>query len=960
VSNLQPTHFADFFKELYEYDPFPWQMRLAQRVCEGNWPKCIALPTAAGKTACINIAVFALAYQSSLSAAERTAPRRIFFVVDRRIVVDQAYLHAEQLAKKLKDATKGIVQEVAEALRKVGDSDRPLDYYALRGGMYRESTWVRSPLQPTVLTSTVDQVGSRLLFRGYGVSDSLKPIHAGLVGNDSLILLDEAHCAKPFEQTVSAVSKYRCWADQPLQSPFTFVSMTATPAGSIAASDIERDNEDDHNDKTLGPRIKTSKPTRLHVATKATGKKWRSELVKALTKHAQSLQEEGFRAIGIIVNRVATARETAAELRHDGVEVILLTGRMRPMDRDDILKQLEPLFSGSSGELNKPTFVVATQCLEVGADLDFHALVTECASLDALRQRFGRLNRVAARSEAKAVVVVRGDQIQPTDDISKQDPVYGNSLANTWQWLKDHASDDLFDFGVAAVRNKTETMTPDELAELSKPTTDAAVLLPAHLDLWCQTYPIPMPDPDPSVFLHGPTSGTPDVQVVFRADLIWNLDHDIAENERQWIDVVSICPPSSSEALPVRLDLFKRWLSGENKADDSSDVEGDASIDEVGSNTCERRALRWKGPGDKKTGVIGTSEQVMPGDLYVLQITSDADLSSLGDFPEGLPTDQGDEAFQRARDRVVLRLTPLVHKGLPTFQGIANDDEVAVNEAVAAAIESLKTDPRELIRDAAETLAKKNNCYRPKPHPFGGYLIIGRKRLHRFDPTFIEADESFESASDQPVLLVEHCRDVAACARRFADSVGLPKELVDVIELAGRLHDCGKADPRFQVWLHQGNRRRAELFPHLLAKSIVPMPSRFDREIARQRAGYPKNSRHELLSVRLAESDSVLPTDRIACELSLHLIASHHGCCRPFAPVVNDFNPVDVSFAGADCTLMASSATALERLDSGVAERFWKLTRQFGWWGLPWLESLLRLADWSASEMPSPTESSNE
>lgn len=280
------NQFSDFYKAVHgktddpDFGPFPWQLRLAASVCAGNWPCAIAVPTAAGKTTCIDIAVFALA------CGAKNAARRTFFVVDRRIVVDQAYMHGENLQTRLDGASDGILRKVADNLREIGNpgwlsltvneqdrllslqrailkaannlqaraklwkevanedvkwiESRPLDVYALRGGMYRETAWARSPLQPTLIASTVDQVGSRLLFRGYGVSGSMRPIHAGLVGNDSLILLDEAHCSKPFDQTMQAVEKFRTWGDEDGRAPFRFVTLTATPNVDIERAEVQR------------------------------------------------------------------------------------------------------------------------------------------------------------------------------------------------------------------------------------------------------------------------------------------------------------------------------------------------------------------------------------------------------------------------------------------------------------------------------------------------------------------------------------------------------------------------------------------------------------------------------------------------------------------------------------------------------------------------------------------------
>ena len=76
-----------------------------------------------------------------------------------------------------------------------------------------------------------------------------------------------------------------------------------------------------------------------------------------------------------------------------------------------------------------------------------------------------------------------------------------------------------------------------------------------------------------------------------------------------------------------------------------------------------------------------------------------------------------------------------------------------------------------------------------------------------------------------------------------------------------------------------------------------------------------------------------------------HVVASHHGHARPLVPWSPDPQPVDVAYTHDGAEAKASSAHGFERLDSGVAERFWHAVRTYGWWGLAFIECTLRLAD---------------
>lgn len=979
MSELNTQGFCDYFVALWGKQPFAWQRELARRVIEDEkpWPEAIALPTAAGKTACLDIAVYALAAQAARLASGQTfsAPRRIFFVVDRRVIVDEAYTRACRLAEKLRLAESGILKVVADRLRHLAGHDLPLASFQLRGGMYRSDAWAKNPVQPTIVACTVDQLGSRLLFRAYGRSFKAWPIQAGLVGNDSLILLDEAHCSQPFLETLQAVNKYRTWSESPLPSPFHVVVMSATPPTGV--TDILHDSSDESKDPAhpLGKRQMARKTTFLRIAEKTKGKTANAEMARKLVEQAELLNaawkgkteqntpQQGLfagpstdaPATVIFCNRVDTARAAHAFLaKKYGERAVLLTGRMRPIDKDQtVTGPLSVLSADVSAErvLDAPLFVIATQTLEVGANLDFDLLVTECASLDALRQRFGRLNRMGRDIDARAAIVVRADQTEKSED----DPVYEGGLAQTWMWLsKIGGEKQEISMGIAALGS----LLPcgEELVKLNAPATHAPVLLPAHIDALAQTAPEPWPTPEVAFFLHGPRSGPADVQICWRADLV-------GDDEEAWKDAIIACPPASPECLSVPFNLLRRWLAGE-AIDAGVDVEGvEVNAEPENDATINRRVIRWRGRDEVE--MIDSPAKLRPGDVVIIP----ADLAGwdvLATLGADKPiADWGDKAYALVRDKALFRLHPEVLKQFPACPPLSRllklaeegparlaDDTEGLEHELKAALASLSGDetlPPELAWMKTTCAGLLRDC-KIVPHPTGGLLLIGRRRLNlnKGDADSFSDEDDPTASGNTRSLLDEHVNGVAELAASFARGCNLTEEVADSVTGAARYHDLGKADPRFQAWLNNGN---TWLRGPLLAKSGNMAQGRKESEAARKRANYPAGGRHELLSVRLLESDSMLiPVTGRSRDLLLYLVASHHGYCRPFAPVVDDDNPVEVKLMFQERHLMANSATALERLDSGVAERYWQLTRRYGWWGLAWLEAMMRLADHRRSE----------
>lgn len=977
MSVLGIDDFPAFFQAITGYPPFRWQERLAREVAMEGWPDALDLPTASGKTACLEIAVFTLALQAS--DTERWTPRRIFFVVDRRIVVDQAHERAGRIALALSEATResdpdSVVRMVAERLLALGGHETsPLGHERLRGGIPRRNAWSRSPAQPAIVTSTVDQIGSRLLFRNYDGSANSASIQAGLVANDTLILLDEAHCARPFRETIRSVGKYRDWANEPLRMPFGIVLLSAT-LPTIGSERTFRLNDEERAEKILRERIEASKPAELVMARKAKIPRGggREDLVKARSILAGEIAERALshfddanpRRIAIMVNRVATAVEVrdliVEKVAGHPADVVLMTGRMRPIDRDDLVEEWgERLRAGTEEVVDRSVFVVSTQSLEVGADFDFDVLISEAAPLDALRQRFGRLDRLGRLGSAAGSVVIAAYQQKD----SAADPVYGEALAATWKWLTDQATDQTFDFGIASLERH---LNGASIEHLQAPTELAPVLLPAHIDRWVQTHPIPEPDPDPAVFLHGARSLRPEVH------LLWRLDLDPEQEESGLIQSLTLCPPSAIEALPVSIAWVRRWMNGFSGVPaEEVDVEGLGGTDEQnGAPGSVRGVLLWRGPRDSK--LTSDPSDLRPGDFVVVPGSDTGPFGDLLRWERNREPvlDLGDRAQLEARGRAVLRIHPQLIPSWPFVSEAVRDEaqryatlpeEGVTGESIRGLLRTIVDSAQEsrswLLEIAQALLTDRRFAIEAHPLEKGGVVLVGRPGLAvRRDSGALEesvdadtADRWSEGAT--PVGLVEHSRGVEAMAAALARQCGIPEALQRDLALAARLHDLGKADPRFQAML------RGDAFAYtpdpddLLAKSGAFPTSRYGFERLASAARLPVGFRHELVSVRLAESSPGILDQASDPDLVLHLVASHHGRCRPFAPVVPDDDPVLVECEIDGQHLSATSATGLERLNSGSADRFWGLVRRYGWWGLAYLEGILRTSDHRQSEM---------
>ena len=348
---------------------------------------------------------------------------------------------------------------------------------------------------------------------------------------------------------------------------------------------------------------------------------------------------------------------------------------------------------------------------------------------------------------------------------------------------------------------------------------------------------------------------------------------------------------------------------------------------EVGLSETDRKAFRWAGANDPRTGLVSAGN-LRVGDVLVVP----AEYGGCDDYgwaPASREpvTDVADRAAWPYRGRrYAVRITPNVEHWDRLSAVLAGTDEPSLDDLLAAlpvVDEDLEPTPEDnraprSVRKALEALqsARGRPVFRyPYGLPSYGAIVVawhGLKGAPRGYRPVTEDEEASHTAS-RPITLEDHTIDVVARVEQFSEALGIDEHLADDLRLAAILHDTGKTDERFQLLLAGGdwwNRPAGRV----LAKSGRPSPRG-----AWERAGLPKGWRHEARSVRMASADLRFEAARDPY-LVLWLIGTHHGHGRPFFHFVDpldDQGPQSLGYAfgGRD---WATLFDKLRRLVGGI------------------------------------------
>ena len=250
-----------------------------------------------------------------------------------------------------------------------------------------------------MILGTVDMIGSRLLFNGYGCGFKFKPLHAGFIGQDTLLVHDEAHLEPAFQELIEAIEleQLRCHEFRRLR----IMALTATSRGSNEENSVFTGADRKH--PVVKKRFEARKWTKCHPIN---DKKQIPDMVCEL---ARAYKGSG-QAILVFLRELNDVKKVAGKLSKDisPEKIQVLTGTLRGLERH-ALANTNPVFArfmlSSEVQPEQGTvYLICTSAGEVGVNISGDHFCLRSDTLDSMAQRFGRVNRFG-NNEAQIDVV---------------------------------------------------------------------------------------------------------------------------------------------------------------------------------------------------------------------------------------------------------------------------------------------------------------------------------------------------------------------------------------------------------------------------------------------------------------------------------------------------------------------------------------------------------------------------
>lgn len=900
--------FDDSFKALTAFAPMKWQQRLYECFARNEIPSACDIPTGLGKTSVIAIWLIALAAQAQ--AGDVKLPRRLIYVVNRRTVVDQATDDAISFREAVKGAHSGPLHELRVALNALcvdpSDDASPIAISTLRGEFADNGDWFADPARPSIAVGTIDMHGSRFLFSGYGIGRSRRALHAGLIGQDSLIVHDEAHLTPAFGQLLRNAAEAQKSDRSP--RPFRVLELSATQRntagklGSTCDVRIFALTADEEQEAIVQRRIKAPKSLRLHTLEAE------DVLPEKLATKALDYRSANARVL-VYVRKPQHARAVGEALRKQlgnggDARVGVLTGTIRGYERSrlDGSAFFRCFLADSKRQpLVESRFLVCTSAGEVGVNLDADHLVCDLTTLDSMVQRLGRVNRLGRDNENFTA------WIDVFHAKGKQDTDYEKRRETTRQALNRLPSQgEHYNANPAALRALLDSGSTEEAFA---PPPRVVPCTDVLLDNWALTSVTDVLPGRPPVeaWLHGMDNDNgPETAIAWRAEvplLCEGARHNLVSEDdlRRFYRAHRIRPHERlHDRTGTIVDELKKVLA--RRPDDQVlTVEADGGVrisrlEELVTKQ-EERALWYS------TVVLPIEADGLDNAGFLSGKVSDPVLD-VADAPIPTTGRQVETAQTRMRLRIIAEKENDSWSARP----------VAAPDGVTGFREVKK------LENALEELGDRL-----------GVSVIERVALELDDDgeerrilislasaRSVESALDSSSAAERRQTLREHSAWTRAAARAIVDRLNIAAESPGLAEgiIAGAFcHDFGKDRPAWQRAI--GNRD----FGEALAKSGR---RGFNNELCR---GY----RHEFGSL-VEAADNTDFASHPERDLILHLIASHHGWARPhFRKEQWDWERT---------TRENNEAAAVETM-----RRYARLQKRFGRWGLAWLEAVLKSAD---------------